>query len=75
MSKRLQTYEAHGVTVTFDPNLCSHSGACISGLPNVFDVGRKRWVRPELAATEDVVALVELCPSGALQYSLKDDAP
>ena len=51
MSKRLQVYEAPGITVTFDPNLCVHSGACIRGLPDVFDVGRKRWVRPELAST------------------------
>ena len=74
MSKRLQVYEAPGITVTFDPNLCVHSGACIRGLPDVFDVGRKRWVRPELASAEDVAAQVELCPTGALQYRLNHDA-
>ena len=75
MSKRLQVYAAPGITVTFEPNLCVHSGACIRGLPDVFDVGRKRWVRPDLASTEDVAAQVELCPTGALQYRSKHDTP
>jgi uncharacterized Fe-S cluster protein YjdI len=66
-AKRLQTYEAPGITVTFDPNLCCHSGICVRGLPAVFDVTRKRWVRPELASPEDVEAQVARCPSGALQ--------
>jgi uncharacterized Fe-S cluster protein YjdI len=45
---------------------------CVLGLPNVFDVGRKRWVRPELASADDVALQVERCPSGALQYERKD---
>jgi uncharacterized Fe-S cluster protein YjdI len=68
MTKRLQVYETDGITVTFDPNLCTHSGVCVRGLPAVFDVTRKRWVRPELALPADVAKQVEACPSGALQY-------
>ena len=48
--KRLQVYETPEITVTFDPNVCIHSGVCLMGLPAVFDVERKRWVRPELVA-------------------------
>ncbi len=68
MTKRLQSYPAAGITVTFDPTLCAHSGVCVRGLPAVFDVDRKRWVRPEAATPEEVAAQIELCPSGALQY-------
>jgi uncharacterized Fe-S cluster protein YjdI len=71
MSKRLQVYETPDITVTFDPNLCVHSGVCVRGLPLVFDVTRKRWIRPELASPNDVAAQVSLCPSGALQYTMK----
>ena len=28
MQKPLQSYEAPGVTVTFDPNICQHRGMC-----------------------------------------------
>lgn len=71
MAKRLQVYETPDITVTFDPSLCIHSGVCVRGLPLVFDVARKRWIRPELAAPADVAAQVSRCPSGALQYTMK----
>lgn len=70
MGKRLQTYETPEITVTFDPDVCIHSGVCVRGLPAVFDVKRKRWVRPELASAADVAAQVARCPSGALQARL-----
>ena len=71
---RLQTYEADEIIVTFDPNVCIHSGVCVRGLPDVFDVKRKRWIRPELESADLVAAQVERCPSGALQYIRKPRA-
>ena len=68
MPTRLQVYETDDITVSFDPARCGHSGVCVRGLPDVFDVDRKRWIRPELASAESVAALVARCPSGALQY-------
>ncbi len=67
MPRRLQVYETPEITVTFDPTVCTHSGACVRGLPAVFDVKRKRWVRPEAASAAEVAAQVARCPSGALQ--------
>jgi uncharacterized Fe-S cluster protein YjdI len=74
MSKRLQIYETGEISVSFDANLCIHSGVCVRGLPEVFDVKRKHWIRPELATAEEVAALIAKCPSGALQYRMKRDA-
>ena len=71
MAKPLQAYETPEIVVTFDPNVCTHSGVCVRGLPAVFDIKRKRWIRPELASATDVAAQVARCPSGALQYRLK----
>ena len=65
--KRLQVYEGDGVMVTFDPNVCIHSAICLRSLPAVFDIREKRWIRPENATADDVVAAVARCPSGALQ--------
>jgi len=70
MSKPVQIYETAAITVTFDPNICAHSGVCVRGLPAVFDIRRRDWIRPEAATAEEVVALVKRCPSGALQYRL-----
>jgi uncharacterized Fe-S cluster protein YjdI len=80
--KRIQTYTAPGITVTFDPNVCIHSGVCLRTLPMVFDVRRRRWIAPEAASPEQVAAAVRKCPSGALQFTFEgagetvgDDTP
>jgi hypothetical protein len=39
----------------------------VHGLPAVFDPSRKRWIRPDNASAEEVVATVARCPSGALR--------
>jgi len=69
--KRLQTYDTPEITVTFDPSVCIHSGVCVRGLGAVFDVERKRWIRPDLAPAAEVAAQIDRCPSGALQYTMK----
>jgi uncharacterized Fe-S cluster protein YjdI len=70
-AQRIQVYETDAIVVTFDPSVCIHSGVCLMGLPAVFDVRRKHWVRPELAPADQVAAQVARCPSGALQSRLK----
>ncbi len=67
MSKPLQTYEGDGVVVTFDPNICTHSGRCVRGLPAVFDVKRKRWIDVRAASADEIIVQVAMCPSGALK--------
>lgn len=68
MGRRLQVYGSAEVTVTFEPALCIHSGNCVRGLPAVFDVRRKRWVRPEAASAIEVQAQIGRCPTGALKW-------
>ena len=70
MGKPLQIYKTAAITVTFDPNICTHSGACVLGLPAVFDVNRRDWVRPDAASAEQVAAQIKRCPSGALKFEL-----
>lgn len=69
MSKRLQSYEGNGITVTFDPNICVHSGVCVRGLRSVFDTRRKRWIDVDAASADEIEAQIAKCPSGALQCS------
>lgn len=68
MTKKLQVYETPEITVSFDPNVCKHTGVCLRTLPAVFDVRRARWIRPELEPADQVAAAVQKCPSGALQF-------
>lgn len=66
--KRLQVYPAPEITVTFDPNVCIHSGVCVATLPAVFDTRRARWIHADAATAERVAQAIDRCPSGALQY-------
>ena len=68
MTKRLQVYETPDITVSFDPNVCRHSGVCLRTLPAVFDVRRTRWVDVAADDPHEVAAAVQKCPSGALQF-------
>jgi uncharacterized Fe-S cluster protein YjdI/CDGSH-type Zn-finger protein len=69
-SRRLQTYATEAITVTFDPTRCIHAAECIRAQPLVFDSTRKRWIKLELGAPEDIATAIRRCPTGALHYQL-----
>ena len=54
------------ITVTWEPTKCIHSGRCVHGLPQVFDVHARPWVNIEGATSEQIEAQIAKCPSGAL---------
>jgi len=62
-----KTYEGAAVAVSFDPEICEHSGNCVRGLPAVFDAKRRPWIDPDGAPADEVVAQVGRCPTGALR--------
>ena len=65
-------YRGKNVEVSFDLDVCIHVGACLAGLPGVFEVHRRPWI-PRTAPTRTPFArVVESCPSGALQYRRLD---
>ncbi|MEM6377158.1 MAG: (4Fe-4S)-binding protein [Bacteroidota bacterium] len=61
------------VTIVWKPELCTHSKNCITGLPAVFEYGSRPWIKPDGASTEEIVAQVKKCPSGALTTYLNVD--
>ena len=62
-----KTYEGADVAVSFDPEVCEHSGECVRGLPAVFDTKKRPWIEPGGAPADQVIAQVARCPSGALR--------
>jgi uncharacterized Fe-S cluster protein YjdI len=67
-----KSYVGNGVTVSFDSEVCAHSGNCVKGLAAVFDSSQKPWINPDGAPAEEVIAQVGRCPSGALQIEPSD---
>ena len=45
------------------------------GHPGVFDVRRRQWIDVDAASADEIAAVVERCPSGALRYERFDGGP
>lgn len=67
-----RAYSAEGITVTFEAGRCIHAAECVRGLPEVFDVRKRPWVRPNNSDPETVARVVLRCPSGALRFERAD---
>jgi len=70
-----KVYRGTDVEVSFDLDICIHVGECLRGHPGVFELKRRPWVLPSMAAADVVAEVVERCPSGALQYRRLDGGP
>ena len=65
-------YSNGQITVVWKPDLCKHSGRCVSQLPQVFDVKAKPWINMEGAISAAIINQVHKCPTGALSYFNND---
>ena len=68
-----KTYSSDDLDVHFDLKRCIHAGVCVKQKPEVFDIKARPWIQPGNAPASDLVAVVESCPSGALQYTRRGD--
>ena len=68
-------YTSDAITVTFAAPRCIHAAECVRGLPAVFDRNRRPWILPSAATAEEIAAVIERCPTGALHYERIDGGP
>lgn len=59
-------YSNDQVTVKWQSDLCIHSKKCFHGLSNVFNPKARPWVNMDGASSDEIIAQVNKCPSGAL---------
>ncbi len=74
-STRLDNYFGQKINIHDNRSICAHAGLCTDNLKSVFKYGEEPWIDPDGAAVEDIVAIVEKCPSGALSFSIEDVDP
>ena len=53
----------------WDAQKCYHAAECVKGLPKVFNPKRRPWIELEHADSENIVEVVNRCPSGALSIT------
>jgi uncharacterized Fe-S cluster protein YjdI len=69
-----RTYVGTGITIYWDGDRCIHAERCTSGGPAVFNRGARPWVHPDGASPDEIAAVIDTCPSGALSYTRTDGA-
>lgn len=71
MKEKILTYSGSDIKITYDVNRCIHAANCVDGLPDVFNPNRKPWIDADKAPADAIADVIETCPTGALQYSMK----
>ncbi len=59
-------YSNGEITVVWQSGKCSHSANCVRNLSAVFQPGSQPWIKIDNASSEEIIATVNKCPSGAL---------
>lgn len=68
-----RTYQGDDVDIQYSLKRCIHAKECVNRLSDVFDVNKRPWIDANGASGDEVAHVVDLCPSGALHYTRKDD--
>ncbi len=68
----MESYQGRKVAIHDNRSICAHAGACTDGLPSVFRMKQERWIDADAASVDEIIAVIESCPSGALSYSVED---
>lgn len=59
-------YSNGEITVVWQSGKCIHSANCVRNLSAVFQPGTQPWIKIDNASSEEIIATVNKCPSGAL---------
>jgi CDGSH-type Zn-finger protein len=65
-----ENYTGKRITIHDNRGICAHAGRCTDGLAAVFRLNQEPWVHPDSAGPEEIISIIQKCPSGALSYSV-----
>ncbi len=65
------TYEGKKINIHDNRGICAHSAFCTDNLKSVFRIGMEPWINPDGDTPEAIKRVIDMCPSGALSYSVE----
>ena len=65
-----EDYVAEAITIHDNRGICAHAGRCTDGLKDVFRLRQEPFILATAASAEQIAAVIDTCPSGALSYSI-----
>ena len=68
MSEIKKTYSNEDITVIWKPGFCEHSTKCWKASLAIFNPQRRPWIDMSAGETDEIIKIVDSCPSGALSY-------
>ena len=71
----IKEYKNGDLTIVWKPSSCIHAAECVKALPNVYNPKAKPWIVMENASTEELIAQIKKCPSGALSSYMNNENP
>jgi uncharacterized Fe-S cluster protein YjdI len=66
-----KAYSNDLIEVRYSKSRCTHAAECVKGLRRVFNVRQRPWINVDNASVEEIVEVIHRCPSGALEYTIK----
>lgn len=67
----MKEYANKEIKIIWKPERCIHARECVKGLPEVFCRDSTPWINMQGASSEEIMKVVDRCPSGALTYNYK----
>lgn len=68
--RNTKVYTGEHITVHDNRSICAHAGVCTAHSPAVFSMTAKPWIDAGAEEVAKIVATIQMCPSGALAYSI-----